>query len=205
DYLSGVLPGYMIPSYFVLLDEIPLTTSGKLNRKGLPAPGVFVGDDYATATDDIEKRLVEIWSIVLGIEKEKLSIDANFFQLGGHSLRATILVARIRKDFNVLLPVAKVFSGPTIREFAQFIKKTKKSIFDEIKAVEKREYYLQSSAQKRLFFLEQLEEIGVSYNIPSLLAVRGAFAKDRYQQAIRKLIQRHEALRTSFLVIEPQA
>jgi amino acid adenylation domain-containing protein len=99
EYLSGELPDYMIPAYFVSLENIPLTPSGKVDRKALPDPEFKVGDDHAAPGNEIEVKLVEIWSEVLGIETEIISIEANFFELGGHSLKATILLGRIHQAF----------------------------------------------------------------------------------------------------------
>ncbi|MGD2086833.1 MAG: SDR family NAD(P)-dependent oxidoreductase [Candidatus Aminicenantes bacterium] len=196
-YLSVDLPAYMIPAYFVFLDKIPLTPSGKIDRKRLPPPGWVGRGKYTPPTNRTQEKLLDIWAEVLGIEKKNIGIDGNFFELGGHSLRATIMIARIHKKFNVQLPLAEIFKTPRIRNLAQCIIKLQEVIYEDIKPVEKREFYVQSSAQKRLFFLNRLEG-GTTYNIPYVIEVNARVQKDRLEKVLLTLIARHEALRTSF-------
>ncbi|HLP49098.1 MAG TPA: amino acid adenylation domain-containing protein, partial [Candidatus Kapabacteria bacterium] len=114
-YLSRKLPDYMIPSYFVPLEKIPLTPNGKIDRKALPKPEFQTSESYIAPSDEIEKRLVEIWSDVLGRDelhvmqlKTSIGIDNNFFQLGGHSLNATIIATKIHKAFDVKISLANI-------------------------------------------------------------------------------------------------
>jgi thioesterase domain-containing protein/acyl carrier protein len=127
-YLSEKLPAYMIPSYFMRLETIPLTASGKLDRKSLPKAEVTPTETYVPPGDQVEKQLVRIWSEVLGIEKGVISINANFFSLGGHSLKATVQVSKIHKEFNVTVPLATLFKSPTIRDLAEYIKSGQKEM-----------------------------------------------------------------------------
>jgi acyl carrier protein len=120
-YLARELPDYMVPSYFISIDRIPLTPNGKVDRRQLPVPGVQTGEDYAAPRDEVEERLVEVWSEVLGVGKEVIGIDANFFELGGHSLKAVTLVSKIHKEFNVKLPLTEVFKSMTIRGVSSLI------------------------------------------------------------------------------------
>jgi amino acid adenylation domain-containing protein len=209
DHLSGRLPGYMIPSYFVQLEEIPLTPNGKVDRKALPEPGIRIGKDYAAPRDEIEKKLVEIWSGILCRDashashlRTSLGIDDNFFEWGGHSLKAMILISRLHKEFSVKVPMEELFKSPYIRVLARFILNARGSVYEGIRPVEKREYYLQSSAQKRLFFLDHFEDIGTSYNMSSVYRVKGKPDKTRYEEGFKALIRRHESLRTSFHLID---
>jgi len=121
EFLAGELPGYMIPSYFVLLDKIPLTPNGKIHRRALPEPEKRPEEEYIAPENELEERLVEIWSELLGIEKESISMNANFFGLGGHSLKATVMVSRIHKELDVDIPLAEIFKTPTIRGLASLI------------------------------------------------------------------------------------
>ncbi|NOU17173.1 MAG: amino acid adenylation domain-containing protein [Bacteroidales bacterium] len=118
DQLGRLLPDYMIPSYFVTLDELPLTANGKVNRKALPAPDATAGVEYAPPSSETEVRLVETWSEVLSIPQEAISVTANFFSIGGNSLRATVLIGRMHRELGVDLPMREVFRNPTIRELA---------------------------------------------------------------------------------------
>jgi amino acid adenylation domain-containing protein len=121
DHLGRLLPDYMIPSCFVVLDELPLTANGKVNRKALPAPDATAGVEYAPPLSETEVRLVGTWSEVLGIPQEAISVTANFFSIGGNSLRATVLIGRMHRELGVELPMREVFRNPTIRELALLI------------------------------------------------------------------------------------
>jgi acyl carrier protein len=122
EYLAKTLPDYMIPSYFVQMEKIPLTPNGKLDCKALPGPKLEIDKEYEAPRDKVEEKLVDIWAEVLGIEKEIPGINSNFFELGGHSLRATILVSKIKKNFNVNIPLIEIFKTPTIKAIASLIK-----------------------------------------------------------------------------------
>jgi amino acid adenylation domain-containing protein len=214
EYLQQTLPDYMVPLFFVLLDKIPLTFNGKLDREALPAPEAFsLAAQYTAPRDAIEKKLAEIWSDVLKIER--IGIDDNFFELGGHSLKATTLVSRIHKIFDLKVPLADFFKQPTVRELAEFIKSEaelgERETFVSIEAAEKREYYGLSSAQKRLYILQQMDERGseaeakgTSYNMPEVVKLEGVIDRDRFQETFKKMIWRHESLRTGFLMIHNQ-
>ncbi len=114
EFLSNDLPDYMIPSYFVWMGKIPLTSNGKIDRKALPGPEIKAGDEYIAPRNELEEKLAQIWSEVLGIEKEVIGIDSNFFDLGGQSLNATIMAGKIHKEFNVSVSLAEIFKTPTI-------------------------------------------------------------------------------------------
>ncbi|MCP5108987.1 MAG: amino acid adenylation domain-containing protein, partial [bacterium] len=202
ESLFEKLPDHMIPGYFVPLERIPMTPHGKVDRKALPEPGTGMGtDSYTPPRDDVEKELVHIWSEILSIEKDKISIDANFFQLGGHSLRATVMLAKVQKALNMELPVAQVFKSPTIKGLSNYIKESTPSKYISLEPAEKKEYYQLSSAQRRLYVLKDFDEQGISYNIPSLFTLEGDADKNRFESTFKRLIERHESLRTSFHMI----
>ncbi|MBU3102833.1 amino acid adenylation domain-containing protein [Clostridium gasigenes] len=121
DHLSTKLPEYMIPSYFVQLEKMPLTLNGKIDRKALPKSDERIGDgiEYEGARNEIEEKLVEIWKEILKVEN--IGINNNFFELGGHSLKATVLISKIRKELHVEVPLREIFSNKTIRELSTFI------------------------------------------------------------------------------------
>ncbi len=203
EFLGKELPDYMIPSYFIQIDEMPLTPNGKIDRKALYDINLFLSDEgmqtgveYEASRNEIEQKLVEIWREVLRVEK--IGINDNFFEIGGHSLKATSLISKIHKMLNVEVPLKEIFANPTIKGISEYIKGTNESKYIAIEAAEEREYYELSSAQKRLYTLHQLETDGISYNMPSIIAIEGRLDKVRLEEAFRKLIQRHEALRTSF-------
>jgi acyl carrier protein len=121
EYLSNELPNYMIPSYFVQMEKMPLTPNGKIDKKALPEPGVEVGEAYIAPGNEIEEKLVEIWSDLLGMGKDLISINSDFFRIGGHSLNAIIMTSKIHKAFDVNIGLADLFKTPTIKEIASMI------------------------------------------------------------------------------------
>ncbi|MCX6582106.1 MAG: amino acid adenylation domain-containing protein, partial [Candidatus Aminicenantes bacterium] len=210
-YLAIVLPDYMIPPFFVFTERIPLTPSGKINRRALPKPEIAgQKQEYTAPRDPMEEKLAEIWTEVLNINTgmAAIGIDDNFFQLGGHSLKAMILAAKIHKAFAVKIPLAQLFKSVTIRALTGYIKQKtgqKDGLYTTMEAVEKKEYYPLSSAQERLFFLQQMDIGGTGYNIPILLELIGDLHIETLTETFIKLIRRHESLRTSFHVIAEAA
>jgi len=122
SYLSRALPDYMIPAYFVRLHHIPLNPNGKLDRKALPEPEVNVKEALIPPGNELEKNLADIWAEILGIEKDSIGIDSDFFQLGGHSLKATFMLAKIRNEFNIDISLREIFKTPNIRGISSLIK-----------------------------------------------------------------------------------
>jgi amino acid adenylation domain-containing protein len=184
EYLSHSLPDYMVPSYFVIIDNIPLTSHGKVDRKALPMPEMESRSEYIAPGDRIELLLAEIWGEILGVEKERIGIDHHFFELGGHSLKATVMIARVHKELDVRVPLAEIFKTPTIRGFAL------------------------SSAQKRLYILQQMDLNSTAYNMPEMIPLEEtpdfSFEPERLENTFKKLIARHESLRTSFHMVNNQ-
>jgi tyrocidine synthetase-3 len=205
-YLSGRLPGYMIPSYFIQLDKIPLNPNGKVDRKALPKPEIGVESIYAAPENQIQEKLVEIWSRVLGIEDQRISIDSDFFQLGGHSLNATVVISKIHKVLNIKLPLVELFNSSTIRGLSTVIAEAAETRHNTIEPVEEREYYNLSSTQMRLFILQQMGPNRTHYNMWQSLLLEGTGESEvditRLEHTFHRLIQRHESLRTSFKIID---
>ena len=200
EYLLKKLPAYMIPTYFAQVEEMPLTPNGKVNRKLLEAVDVKIdtGIEYTAPRDKTEKKLAGIWSEVLGLKKEMIDIDANFFDLGGHSLKAIILVSRIHKEMDIKVPLVEMFEAPFIRELAQYLKKARQEKYTSIQPAEEKDYYPLSSAQKRLYFLYRMDTGSISYNTPIVVRFEGGLQKEAVEKSFNLLIQRHETLRTSF-------
>jgi acyl carrier protein len=111
----------MVPSFFVHLHAFPLTTSGKVDRKKLPDPTSFALADHEAPTNEIEEKLLAIWSDVLLINRDVISVHSNFFDIGGHSLMATLLVNKIAKEFNLEFNLKDIFDKQSIRAQAEFI------------------------------------------------------------------------------------
>ncbi|WP_197270633.1 non-ribosomal peptide synthase/polyketide synthase, partial [Paenibacillus alvei] len=196
--LAQELPAYMIPSYFVQLERMPLTSNGKVDRKALPAPegSINIGTEYVAPRTPLEASLARMWEQLLGLER--VGVNDNFFELGGHSLRATALVNKVHQELNIHLPLRDVFRYPTIGELAAAVSAMAEDAYSSIAVAEAREYYPVSSAQKRLYILHQLEGAEQGYNMPGVMLIEGELDRDRFETAFRKLIERHDILRTSF-------
>ncbi|NIM10481.1 MAG: amino acid adenylation domain-containing protein, partial [Candidatus Aminicenantes bacterium] len=203
EYLSRDLPDYMVPGYIVTLDKMPLTANGKVDRAALPIPevGEAAQHGYTAPRNRLEQKLVELWSDVLKVNHKHLGIDANFIEMGGHSLKATLLVSKIHKAFAVDVPLAEIFTRPTIRELARYIGAAKQDKYLSIEPTELKDYYPLSSAQKRLYILQQLDVDSTAYNIPEFMALAGNLKTDRLECTFNELIARHESLRTCFEMI----
>jgi amino acid adenylation domain-containing protein len=199
--LSANLPDYMIPSYFVRVERIPLTPNGKVDRAALPAPQIGAGTGYTAPRTRVEKKLAGIWREVLEVKgRAVIGIDDNFFDLGGHSLKAAVLTSKIHKELGVKVSLVEVFRGQTIRALAEYIRRAEGAGYASIEPVEKKEYYALSSAQKRLYLIRQMDPESTAYNMPIILPVEKEVERSGLEAALKKLIARHESLRTSFIM-----
>jgi len=197
--LGDYLPAYMIPSSLTLLDEWPLNTNGKVDRRRLLALASANTHVYVAPETDIERAVAAIWSEVLNVSS--ISRDANFFDLGGHSLLATQIVSRIRDRFSIDLPLRELFKEPTLANLSATISR----LLDEgylvappIKSVSRELTIPLSFAQQRMWFLAQLDTQNTAYNLPAALRLTGSLDVEALRKSFETIIQRHEILRTSF-------
>ncbi|HYE53805.1 MAG TPA: amino acid adenylation domain-containing protein [Chitinophagaceae bacterium] len=121
EHLAAGLPAYMLPAYYLRLSQWPLTPNGKLNRKALPDPGIAPANEYTPPSNETESQLVEIWSDILKVDKQLLSVKRSFFDMGGHSLKATVLVNKMNRQFNVDIPLQEIFNKQTIESLADYL------------------------------------------------------------------------------------
>jgi amino acid adenylation domain-containing protein len=198
DYLGEKLPGYMVPWFYVQLEKLPVTRSGKIDRKALPELQACEDRVYVAPRDDTEEELVGIWSRVLAVDKGEIGIDDNFFDLGGNSLKAIIIASRIHKQFDVKIQLVDIFKIQTLRRIAEYIKESERETFTVIPAAPEKKYYPLSSAQRRLYIVEQLSVDGTGYNIPLRVILEGELNREKLQDSFREMIRRHESLRTAF-------
>ncbi|UOY89131.1 non-ribosomal peptide synthetase [Bacillus glycinifermentans] len=195
--LAKRLPAYMMPSHVIEMKQWPVTPSGKLDRKALPAPdGAADRGAYAPPRNMTEMKLARLWEEVL--KNGPVGIRDHFFERGGHSLKATALVSRIVKEFGVQVPLKDIFARPTVEELAAVIQELDETPYAAIEPAEKQDTYPVSSAQKRMYVLQQLDEGGTGYNMPAVLELTGPLDRARLDTVFRQLIRRHESLRTSF-------
>jgi acyl carrier protein len=203
EYLKNRLPNYMIPSQIMVLEQLPLTANGKLDRRGLPAPNTAAASDLEIPVTPTEEILASLWQGLLKIQS--VGRSDNFFELGGHSLLATQLIARIRDSFGVELPVRKVFEQSILSELAREINKASASVaLPPILPQSENQPKTLSFAQSRLWFIAQLEGKGTSatYNMPVAFQLDGNLNVEALRQSLTYLLERHTSLRTYFPALE---
>lgn len=202
EQLSSKLPDYMVPSYFVRLEHMPLTSNGKINRKALPAPESSLQQtaEYVPPGNETESKLTDLWKEVLGISHA--GIKHNFFDLGGNSIRAAALAARIHKELDVNLSLKDIFKFPTIEQLADKALHMDKNRYVPIPAAKEMPYYPVSSAQRRMYLLSHTEGGELTYNMTGAMNVEGTIDPERLNAAFRKLIARHEALRPALIYMK---
>ena len=204
SYLKEKLPEYMVPSSYILLDKMPLTPNGKVDRKALPAPeGLYreIETEYVPPRTPVEEMLEHIWCRLLGAQR--VSVVDNFFELGGHSLLATQLVSQVQGVFKVTLPLRKIFEQPTIIGLANEIEILQRddsgvSSMPILPATRTDSMPL-SFAEQRLWFLDQLEPGSPVYNLPELFVIKGQLKTAVLEKCLNEVIRRHEILRTAFV------
>ncbi|MGH4020308.1 MAG: amino acid adenylation domain-containing protein, partial [Pseudonocardiaceae bacterium] len=197
--VAGSLPDYMVPSAFVTLDELPLSRNGKLDRRALPAPdrGAVAGASYVAPRTEVERALASIWAELLGMEQ--VGIEDNFFELGGDSIVSVRALSRIRAAFGVDLSTRAVFDAPTVARLAELLPTARGADDAERIAPTPREHVLPlSSAQQRLWFLDDLTSGGIEYNTGIGLRLSGVLELDVLRSTLDALVSRHESLRTTF-------
>ncbi|MBB4637946.1 non-ribosomal peptide synthetase [Longimicrobium terrae] len=207
-WLMSRLPAWMVPATLVRLDALPLTASGKVDRRALPAPvQELLAEERGTAPrTPTQQVLAEVWADVLGAAR--IGEYDDFFALGGHSLLGMQVMSRIRQLLGVEIPVRALFDAPTLATFAEVV--------DEWRGVDSgpgqpplepadRAGALPLSfAQQRLWFLHQLEPESPFYNIPAAIRLEGALDAEALRRALQEIVRRHEALRTVYPVSSGQ-
>gem|GEM_PF-566082 len=199
-YTGDFLPDYMVPAHFVILDQLPLTANGKVDQKALPSPeiGSENSQEHIAPASTLEEHLVQIWSEVLESDKENISVLDNFFEIGGQSIKAIRLISKINKSLQVDLKVKDLFEQVTVREQAKLIAKLGHKNFEAIPEIGLQDGYELSPAQRRLWVLCQFEATNVAYNMTDAFELKGHLDIDMLQQALERLVARHEILRTVF-------
>jgi len=203
-HASAQLPAYMVPAAFVTLDRFPLTPNGKLDRKALPAPEgeAFLSRGYEAPVGEVEQTLADLWAELLGVPQ--VGRHDNFFELGGHSLLAVQLISRLRSARGIELPLSELFAATSLAELAQRVAQARDSEQGDIPRVARDEPLALSLAQQRLWFLSRMGQADQAYHISGAVQLDGALDRDALQQALQRILQRHEALRTRFVQVDGQ-
>ncbi|MGB3464330.1 MAG: condensation domain-containing protein, partial [Cyclobacteriaceae bacterium] len=198
SYLLAYLPEYMVPQYYVWQESFRLTANGKIDRSALPLPELNTEEIYQAPASETEEQMVVLWSEVLKLPADQISVTQGFFALGGHSLRATILINRVNKELNVNADLQDIFTFQNIRKLSVYIEKIAGSGKSPISEASERSYYPLSSAQRRMFILHEFDRDSLAYNMPDAIRLKGYLSKERLENALIQLISRHQILRTSF-------
>ncbi|OYE01728.1 non-ribosomal peptide synthetase [Nostoc sp. 'Peltigera membranacea cyanobiont' 232] len=202
QFLKAKLPPYMVPNAIAILESLPLTSNGKVDRRALPAPELDPDllDQFVAPRTSTEKTLGLIWAQVLKVEQ--VGIHNNFFELGGHSLLATQIISRLPSAFGISLPLRSLFESPTIAQLSQVISSQLENgtglIVPEIVPVSRDTDIPLSWAQERLWFMHQLEGESGAYTMPFAMRLVGDLNVKALSEALGELVQRHEVLRTRF-------
>ncbi len=200
EYLHERLPSSLVPSAFVIMEKLPRTISGKIDRRALPDLKDRTGrGEYVLPRTATEQIVADIWTKTLGLPK--VSLHDNFFELGGHSLLATQVMARLRKTLGIELPLHALFENPTVAKFATHIDSSAGStttLLPPITPVPRDRDLPLSFAQQRLWFMEQLNPGDPLYHSFHALLIDGPLDSKALEQSLNGIIRRHEILRTVF-------
>ncbi|OKI15539.1 non-ribosomal peptide synthetase [Saccharothrix sp. CB00851] len=194
ENLKRSLPDYMVPAAIMPVDALPLTVNGKLDVRALPKPVVTGGASARAAGNRAEEVLCGLFADVLGVPS--VGVDDNFFDLGGHSLLATRLISRARSALGVELAIRDLFDTPTVAELAR--RAGGGAVRPPLVPVERPAELPLSSAQQRLWLIQQLEGTSAAYNFPLVFTLHGALDVAAFTSAVGDVVDRHEAARTVF-------
>ncbi|NVI92301.1 non-ribosomal peptide synthetase [Actinomadura sp. BRA 177] len=209
-YAAERLPDYMVPA-FTVLDALPLTVNGKLDRAALPAPDTGAAASRAPRTPQ-EEILCGLFAEILGVPR--VGVEDGFFDLGGDSLTATRLVSKVRSALGAELPVRALFEAPTVAGLAERLADAAGDVRPALVRAERPDVVPLSYAQQRLWFLNRFEGASATFNMPVALRLNGVLDLDALREALADVVARHESLRTIFpdgsgtarqLVLEPAA
>ncbi|HEX2189135.1 MAG TPA: condensation domain-containing protein, partial [Longimicrobiaceae bacterium] len=201
-HLSERLPEYMVPAAYVRLETLPLNPNGKVDRRALPAPegDAFPARGYEAPSGRVEEAVAAIWAELLGAER--VGRRDHFFELGGHSLLAVRVVSRVRQALGVEASPRDVFERPVLADFARGLETAARAEATAIAPVDRSGPLALSFAQQRLWFLEQLGNLGSTYHMPMRLRLRGELDRGALARSLDRIVARHEALRTSFPTVD---
>ncbi|TRX53354.1 amino acid adenylation domain-containing protein [Fulvivirga sp. M361] len=202
QFMLNELPEYMVPTHIIRVDGFPITPNGKLDRKVLLDQIAEYDNNLPDEIESkIEKRLAAIWAEVLKYDQGKIGKSTNFFEIGGNSLNATIVQAKIEKNFEVQIQLREVFNYPILSDLAKCVDQANANVLTISKAAAKK-YYPVTSGQMRMYSLQKINEENAVYNITGCLKIDGRIDEVKVELAIRRMIASQESLRTVFITVD---
>ena len=214
QHLRGLLPDYMLPSQFLLVSEMPLGPTGKVDRAALlmeaeklsnSDAGLPASETWLSSRTPVQEQLAGIWGELLGCDQ--IGLNDDFFSIGGHSLLATQVISRVRDVFHVELPLRSLFEAHTIAEFSERVESARhesRPVAPAIQPAVRGDRVPLSFAQQRLWFLDRMTAQQSAYNVPVRVEFAGSLDPQTLDHSLAAFLQRHEVLRTAFPVIDGQ-
>ena len=204
-YVAKRLPEHMVPDAFVTLEKLPLTRTGKVDRRALPAPDWSQrAEEYVAPTTPVEKQIAQVWQEILGTDR--IGVHDDFFEIGGHSLNATRIVLNLQARLSRGVSIRQLFLNPTIAELAVELssENADASAIEKIPGVASQSYYPLAPTQKPMWlaFNDVLRTEAPGWGFPQVIRIEGEIEPEIFDKALHALVQRHESLRVSFTEIE---
>ncbi|CAM4057766.1 amino acid adenylation protein [Bacillus manliponensis] len=197
--IEQLLPEQMMPSFFIRLQDLPLSLNGKVNRKELPNPKTLrIVEKKEQPVTKLEKIVADFWKELLYLKE--VGVREKFINIGGNSLFAVRFVARVKQDLNISITLEHVFEYPTIREISKFIEEqnAEMNLVELTKNSTPKSRMELSHSQKRLWFLNELEGLNPLYNLPNYIEIEGNLHVESLEKSLNDLIQSQDILRTNF-------
>ncbi|MDQ6531223.1 amino acid adenylation domain-containing protein [Flavobacterium sp. LHD-85] len=204
EILKSNLPYYMIPNAIIFLDEFPLTPNQKIDRKSLSQRSIQQNKDYnafKAPVSELENKLSDFWAIVLN-STNPISVNDNFFALGGHSLNAVKLMGLIAKNLSFNITIKNIFDYPTIELLARYIQTLRPGKSINLTISEPKDFYNVTPSQYNIWVTSQQKHSSIAYNMSAGYAIEGSINVDKIAESINKIIDEHEILRTNFIEID---
>ncbi len=201
-HLHQYLPDYMLPSFYVRLDEFPLNINGKIDKKALPKPEELMYETikYEPPANELEEKLAQIWGEVLDLRK--IGVNSNFYEIGGHSLKATRIISKVLRELKREISLKDFFEHSTIRRLSTFLTTVESTTCPDIQPLKAQGCYDLSHAQRRLWVLDRMDEASTAYMMSGAFLFEGDLDVSLFLKVFELLVERHESLRTVFTTEE---
>jgi tyrocidine synthetase III len=205
SFLARTLPDFMVPARFVAMEKLPLSPSGKIDRKALPDPGetVTTGAEFVAPESELEHSITRLWAQLLGLNVDSISTRDSFFALGGDSLKSAQLAGRLSQETQTAVSVKDIFSQPTIAGLSLLIGSREKTLSSRIQKAPVQDSYPLASAQKRVYLhsLRQGED-STLYNMPAVYEVEGSLNHALLEKAFQQIVDSYDSFRVSFGLVD---